>query len=245
MHRFFLPPGSLTPGAVVSLDPHAHQLHAVLRLSAGAALLLLDGSGLEYRAEIATLDARHATARVLDARACPTEPRLDLALYQCSLKGEKFEWVLQKGTELGVRRFVPVVSRRSVVRPVAALARKHARWQAVIREAAEQSQRGRLPELAPPLDFAAALLHAQGRRLLPWEGAAPDAPPPALDLTQPVSLLIGPEGGLDDDEVAAATAAGWQVVSLGPRILRAETAALAAVAALMARAGEMGGLGGR
>jgi 16S rRNA (uracil1498-N3)-methyltransferase len=244
MHRFFVAPGTLRSGASVNLDAFAHQLHVVLRQQPGADLLLLDGSGLEYSATLTALSARQATADVGAAHPCATEPHLQITLYMCSLKGEKFAWVLQKCTELGVVRFVPVVSSRSVVRPAAALDGKAERWRAVIREAAEQARRAILPALDPALDFAAAITQAQGLRLLPWEGAAGGAVSafaPA-SVTQ-VSLLIGPEGGLAEDEAAAAQAAGWQVVSLGPRILRAETAAIAGVAALLAQADDLGALG--
>jgi len=243
MHRFFLAPGALQPDAPVALDAYAHQLHAVLRLQAGAEVLLLNGNGLEYIATLTAVSAKRATALVGAARLCSTEPRLAITLYLCSLKGEKFALVLQKATELGVRHFVPVVSKRSIVRPAAALDAKAERWQAVIREAAEQAHRAHLPELAPALDFDQAIAHAHGLRLLPWEGAAivGVAPLMLVDVTE-VSLLVGPEGGLDDDEAAAAQAAGWQVISLGPRILRAETAAIAGVAALLALAGDMGSL---
>ena len=242
MHRFFVAPDMLTSGATVALDSHAHQLHTVLRLQAGDGILLLDGSGHEYPATITAVSAKHAAAAVGAPRPCLTEPRLQITLYMCSLKGEKFAWVLQKCTELGVVRFVPVVSKRSIVRPTAALGLKAERWQAVIREAAEQSHRAILPTLAPALDYGQAIELAQGLRLLPWEeaaaGGAPLRPPAGV---AEVSLLIGPEGGLADDEVAAAQAAGWQVISLGPRILRAETAAIAGVAALLALAGDIGG----
>jgi 16S rRNA (uracil1498-N3)-methyltransferase len=241
MHRFFVPPGSLSPGSGVTLDDYAHQLHTVLRLQPGATVMLLDGSGMEYPALLTRLDARHAQAAVEPGRVCASEPKLSLTLYQCSLKGEKFEWVLQKGVELGVRRFVPVVSKRSIVRPVATLAGKAERWRAVIREAAEQSCRAILPELAPPVGFETAIVSAQGQRLLPWEESGVGAPL-KLDVHTPVSLLVGPEGGFETSEVEAARAAGWQVITLGPRILRAETAAIASVAALMALAGQLGRL---
>lgn len=244
MHRFFLPPGALHPGAPAALDAHAHQLHAVLRLQAGDAVLLLDGSGLEYPATLTDVSAKRAAAQVGAARPCPTEPRLAITLYMCSLKSEKFAWVLQKGTELGVRRFAPVVSKRSIVRPAAALDARAERWQSVIREAAEQAHRALLPDLAPALEFDQAIAHAHGLRLLPWEGAAgADVAPVVLAGVTEVSLLVGPEGGLDGQEAAAAQAAGWQVISLGSRILRAETAAIAGVAALFALAGDMGVLG--
>ncbi|MGL4648177.1 MAG: RsmE family RNA methyltransferase, partial [Caldilineaceae bacterium] len=171
MHRFFVSPGSLRAGALITLDEHAHQLHSVLRLQGGAALLLLDGSGLEYEATLTAVASRHAAAQVGASRPSPGEPRLQVALYLCTLKADKFDWVLQKGTELGVSRFVPVVSRRSVVRPASALASKLPRWQAIVREASEQSRRGRLPLVEAPLEFDAAVAKPTGSnpRWIAWE----------------------------------------------------------------------------
>lgn len=240
MNRFFVPPESFGPGNLVTLDAHARQLHAVLRLQAGARVVLLDGSGDECIAELTEVGTRRAVARVLERRPCAAEPRLQLSLFQCTLKADKFEWVLQKGTELGVARFVPVVSRRSIVRPASALLPKLERWRAIVREAAEQSGRARLPVVAPPLEWGAALAGGAGLRLLAWEGAAQTTAGASMRHAETVSLLIGPEGGLEAAEAAQAQSAGWQVVSLGRRILRAETAAIAGVAALMAAAGELG-----
>jgi 16S rRNA (uracil1498-N3)-methyltransferase len=197
---------------------------------------------------------------ILSVRTPATEPSIGLTLYQCSLKGDKFEWVLQKGTELGVTCFVPVVSAHSIVRPAAALRKKYARWQAILREAAEQSGRVQVPTLAEPLSFAQAVEEARGVRLLPYEAAADDAALPSLsaavetlhcnvstlgegeeavetlhcNVSTGVALLIGPEGGFAPEEVVLARRTGWQIVTLGPRILRAETAALAAVAVIIA-----------
>ncbi len=162
--RFFVP-GPLAAGATVALDQLAPQLAQVLRMGAGDELVLLDGSGQEFRARLAAIDRRRATAQVIEVRACPAEPALHLTLYQCSLKADKFEWVLQKGTELGVSRFVPVIAERSIVRPAAALLGKYARWEAIVREAAEQCGRGRVPEIAPPLDWG-------GRHRQPPRGGA-------------------------------------------------------------------------
>ncbi|MBV7328943.1 RNA methyltransferase [Chloroflexi bacterium TSY] len=173
-----------------------------------------------------------------------TEPDVHLSLYQCRLKADKFEWVLQKGTELGVARFVPVISERSVVRPAQALLKKYERWNTIIREAAEQSGRGILPELREPLMWHKAVQHAQGIRLLPWEEAAGQSKEPRLGVAlqhsiatakmiSALNLMIGPEGGLTVDEIDGARDVGWHVVSLGPRMLRAETAALASVAVVM------------
>ena len=153
MQRFFVADTPLEVGRGVALDALAHQLHTVLRLPPGSDIVLLDGSGQEFVARLTHVTARQAAAAVLAVRACAAEPAVHLTLYQCSLKQDKFEWVLQKGTELGVARFVPVISARSVVRPVAALVNKIPRWQVIVREAAEQSGRGRLPALAAPIEL--------------------------------------------------------------------------------------------
>lgn len=249
MHRFFLIGQTISEKDAVDLSPLARQLARVLRLQPGALIEVLDGAGFAYRVEIVSLSPRTGRGRVLGRRAVENEPDARLTLYQCSLKADKFEWVLQKGTELGVSRFVPVISRRSIVRPASALLRKYDRWRAIIREAAEQSGRGRLPDLAAPLDFTQAVAGAAGCRLLPYEEAGVGLAAPSLGdavreqcaVPQPaVNLLIGPEGGFDPAEVEQARAAGWIIATLGPRILRAETAALAAVTVIMDRLGELG-----
>lgn len=237
LQRFFVA-GPLAAGAMVAVDELAAQLGPVLRMQVGDDLVLLDGSGDEFLVRLVTLSRHAASAQVLQARPCPAEPQLYLSLYQCTLKADKFEWVLQKGTELGVSRFVPVIAERSIVRPAAALLGKYARWTTIVREAAEQCGRARIPEIAPPLDWASAVGAREGAGLLAWEsaGGAPDlaawlygqASAPAK-----LSLLIGPEGGVSENEVQAAVAQGWQLVNLGPRILRAETAAVVAAAAML------------
>lgn len=229
-------------GQSIDLAEIHHQLQAVLRLQVGEQLVLLDGQGHAFQAELIMVTRKEATGRVLAEVPCPPEPSAQVTLYQATLKADKFEWVLQKGTELGVSRFVPVISQRSIVRPAAAVLNKYARWQAIIREAAEQCGRGRLPELLPPLEWSAAIQQAQGIRLLPWEEQHTTALTIKTALTSPayndnpkaLALLIGPEGGIASEEAAAAQAQGWQWVSLGPRILRAETAAIASIVLAMA-----------
>jgi 16S rRNA (uracil1498-N3)-methyltransferase len=218
----------------------------VLRLRPGVRLLLLDGAGFEYPAELLDLQGDQAAVRVLDRRPAAGEPRLTLTLYAALLKGQHLEWVLQKGTELGVGAFVPMTTRRTVVRDTGRAHKKRARWERILREAAEQCRRGRVPALSDPLSFddacraAAAnherafLPHVQERGIGLAEAAAGEPPARA-------ALLIGPEGGFEQDEVQHAIDCGIQVVGLGPRTLRAETAALAAATILLDRWGELGG----
>lgn len=245
LHRFFLPNEQLQVGRLVDLTPLLHQLRLVLRLRPGEQLHLLDGQGSEFIAEVHQLDQRQAHGLILSQQPAGGEPPFPLILYQCSLKADKFEWVLQKGTELGVTTFVPVISERSVVRPAEALLKKYERWQTILREAAEQCGRGIIPVLAPPVSWSTAIAQAHGLRFVPWEEAT--AGDLGLQLAndvsrssvgqQAINLLIGPEGGITKNEMDVAQSAGWQIVSLGPRILRAETAALVSVTMVMAYRG--------
>ncbi len=248
MHRFFLTDTPLAVGEPVALDRFARQLHAVLRLGPGDRILLLDGQGRAFPTELERVGPRQALGRILACQPASGEPQVELVLFQCSLKRDKFEWVLQKGTELGVARFVPVISQRSVVRPAEALAKKFPRWRAIIREAAEQSGRARLPRLVDPVSWSQAVAWAEGPRFLPWEVAAGQGDIPGLGAAvralqpQPsrVALLVGPEGGVSREEAELARSQGWQWTSLGRRILRAETAALASLAIVLEALGELG-----
>ncbi len=233
MHRFFLTDTHFEIDGTVDLAPVAHQLRSVLRLQPGDHILLLDNRGHGYETEIRRLERERAIGHVLGRGEIDGEPPVSLILYQCALKADKFEWVLQKATEIGVTHFVPVISSRTIVRPADKIRKKYERWHAILREAAEQSGRGRLPELGDPLSWEEAVHHAAGVRLLPWEETASTRANRALpDIItadgRPVSLLIGPEGGISEEESAYAFQAGWRPLSLGPRLLRAETAALVA-----------------
>lgn len=242
MHRFFVEPDpTLGLGAEITLPAEVtRQVGYVLRLRPGDTITLLDGSGDECLVELGHFGREAIIGRVVARRPVPGEAGRQVTLYQCVLKGEKFGWVLQKATELGVAALVPVVSTRTIP-PLSEVAQpaKAERWTRIVREAAEQSGRGRLPRLHPPLLWNAAITQATaaGLTLLPWEGLAAtgarDAPWARARAVAQCSLVIGPEGGLAAAEVEAAVAAGAIAASLGPRILRAETAALAALALLL------------
>ena len=184
------------------------------------------------------------------------EPDVQITLYQSLLSREKSEWVLQKCTEVGVVRFVPVVTSRSVVRDCDSIGpNKLARWRRIITEAAEQSRRGRLPRLEPPLTFAEACQQAEasgGLSLLAWEEEPATGlkavlqasfEPPAPNAQYPISniqILIGPEGGFTPEEVKLARTHGVLPITLGRRILRAETAGLVAAAAIFYELNDLG-----
>jgi 16S rRNA (uracil1498-N3)-methyltransferase len=208
----------------------------------GDLIVVLNNSGRAWRVKLTEVGKTAALGKIVGQEQVQSEPELHLTLYQGTLKAQKFEWVLQKGTELGVSRFVPLICHRSVVRENTALAKKEDRWQRIIREAAEQAGRGKLPHLAPAIPFDQAVRHtcAAPLRLMLWEEAAGPGLKTALRgvTANRVALFIGPEGGFTPEEAAAAQQAGFHVVKLGPRILRAETAGLAAAAAIMYELGE-------
>jgi 16S rRNA (uracil1498-N3)-methyltransferase len=229
-HRFFVPADTLASDPVTISGEVLHHLRAVLRLGPGCEVLLLDGLGGCCRARLATVGRNQAVAAVL-ARWHETERPCPLRLLQALPKGDKFELVLQKGTELGVTIFQPLRSGRTEAR---AESGRQSRWERIVSEAARQSRRPLRPSLEPVRPLAEALATvAEPLRLVLWEASARPlaevlpAEPPAG-----VALLVGPEGGFAADEVAAVEAAGFVAVHLGPRILRTETAGLAVSAVL-------------
>lgn len=242
MRRFFVPEGVLG-GESVSLPAElSRRLAAVLRLKRGDRVVLADGGEREYKVELTSISARSVEADVVAELAPPPEPAVALALYQSLVRPQRFELVLEKGTELGVARFVPLLSDRVQVKTEGGSQRAE-RWRRIVTEAAEQCGRGRVPAVEEPQRFAEAVRGAAGLRLLPWEGERKRGLRSVLRALNPkpgeVSLLIGPEGGLAEDEVAAAVAAGWTTVSLGRRVLRSETAGIVAAALVMHELGEL------
>ena len=246
MHRFFVPSEWTDDDRVEIHGEVAHRIGRVLRLAPGAEIVLFDGSGMEWTVRLDGVARDHAAGRLLSSEKGRGEPTVKLTLYQGVMKGSKFDWTLQKGTELGVSCFVPMDCRRSVprIRRESQPARL-ARWRKIIVEAAEQSGRAVIPDVADPVTFQEvcdALERAPGLVVLPWEGESAKSLSAAVSEapdSKEVALVIGPEGGLDPEEVDYARGKGLEPVSLGRRILRAETAGIAAVSTLMYALGEM------
>jgi 16S rRNA (uracil1498-N3)-methyltransferase len=236
MPRVFVPPEQLT-GERVELAGEAHRhLARVLRIAVGAEVVIFDGRGVEIDGRVVALDGRTVTLALGARRSLPPPP-VSITLLQGVPRGERMDLVVQKTTELGVARIVPVLAERSVARPPA---QRSGRWQTIAEEAARQSGRAEVPEVSVPLPLAQALALARScaARWLPWEEERTLPLRRALAATAPtVALLVGPEGGLTLAEVEQARAAGFVTVSMGPRILRTETAAIVAVALIQSAAG--------
>jgi 16S rRNA (uracil1498-N3)-methyltransferase len=232
----------LGPGAQFTLAPEAAQhVGKALRLKAGDALTVFDGRGGEYEAAIQRIDKDRVDVKVGAFRDVEAEPQLRIGLAQGLPEADKMDWIIQKSVELGAAWIQPVVCDRSVVRLSAErAARREAHWRRVAISACEQSGRNRIPEIRPTLGFLSwVAMPASVARWVLTPGAEPlaakAAPQGALE------LLVGPEGGLSEREQELALSQGCEPVGLGSRVLRAETAPLAALAAIHALWGDFRG----
>jgi 16S rRNA (uracil1498-N3)-methyltransferase len=229
-HRFFVE-APLAAGEI-QLPPHiARQITTVLRMRPGDELILFNGTGGEWRAILTATGRTGASVDLVEQRDPQTEPALRLTLCQAMLKADKMEWVLQKGTEIGVHTFQPLLTQRTVAGGWSAA--KLDRWNRIVVEAAEQSGRTSVPAILAPVSLPEALAQSS-RSIFCWEteGNLPFARVAshmrATEPLSPLTLFVGPEGGFSHEEAALARAAGAHIVSLGTRILRSETAAIAA-----------------
>lgn len=235
-------PGALMPDSDIELPAQAGEhLTRVLRLEAGAPLIVFNGQGGEYPAILGVRSAKRVLARLGRHDAIERESPLTITLLQGVARGERMDLIVQKATELGVTRIVPVLADRSIVKVDAKQReRKLEHWQSIAISACEQCGRNRVPEVNAPValgDAIAALPEGSLRCLLAADGGESLAAA-ARGVTNFV-LLIGPEGGLADNERQFARANGFAAYRMGPRILRTETAGLAALATLQAVAGDL------
>ena len=234
--------GPLAEGAQIELPPTgAYHVGRVLRLRPGAPLLVFDGSGGDWQAEIVIAAASSVVVRLGNKIPGTGESPLRVTLVQGLSRSERMDWTLQKAVELGAARIVPVLTARSVVRlDERQAARKREHWRGILISACEQCGRNRIPEIDVPVrlrDYLDEARREGGRYVL-----APSAPASLASLASVparVELLVGPEGGLDDAEVAAAQSSGYVAVRLGPRILRTETASVVALTVLQAMWGDL------
>ena len=237
--RFHAPPDSFKQGVITLSGDQARHLREVLRLKPGDEVYVFDGLGHEFRCTVSNARRDSAELRI-EAEAQPAKPESQLQLNLCValLKGEKFDLVVQKATELGVTKVTPLMTRYADVhlRDAADASKRVARWQRIAMEAAKQSGRAFVPEITLPVAFDEALAIEGLGVMFSERGGEPFESLPA---TTSITALVGSEGGWTDDEIEAARARNFHVVTLGGRVLRAETAAIAVTVLLQHRFGDL------
>lgn len=234
-HRYFVTKIQGDTACIIGDD--AQHLARVLRAKPGQRLTLCDGAGYDYEAEITTAAPGKVVCRILEKALSHSEPRLQAEVFVAYGKGDKMDWVVQKAVELGAAAIGPFVCQRCVAQPKKDKTERLAR---IAAEAAKQSGRGVLPLVLPQMSFGEMLQRAgQSQRVLLCSPGGNTTLAQQVPGVASIALITGPEGGFAPEEEAQAEKAGCLLVGLGPRILRCETAPLAALAAAMALAGEM------
>jgi len=246
MHRFFIDKAQIENGTAFLEGEDVHHIKKVLRLSVGDLLELCDGLGSDYIAEIESLQKDRLSARIKEVMPSIGEPKVRVTLYQGIPKGPKMEVIIQKCVELGIHGIVPLETVRTVVKleNQKEKEKKTARWQKIAEEAAKQSKRGMIPRVFMPESFHDGVSKARGGlKVILWEQEKD------MDLksvlknfgagVKEMDILIGPEGGLEEEELHLAKEHGWLPATIGPRILRTETAGLAVLSAIMFHMEEM------
>ena len=240
MPRFFTQTISREGGSITGDD--AKHIAKVLRMKIGEELTVCDTKGYDYHCMIESLSDKEVTLKVLSAEESQSEPSVKVHLYQAMPKGDKLELIIQKAVELGVDSITPVMTRRCVSKPDAkSMAKKLERYNRIALEAAKQSGRGKIPQVKPLLELNEALdeMAETSCPILFYENATAPAKEVIDQAGEEIAVLIGSEGGFDESEVVKAKEKGCRVLSLGKRILRCETAPLAALSIIMFETGNM------
>lgn len=246
MPLFFLPPAAITPPTISITGQVLTHVRDSLRMKAGDRLLVGDGAGRRYEAEVTTVTKAAVTAQILDCMLQPPSRQPSLMLAQALLKGEKMDWVIQKSTELGVASIVPLQTRHAVVQPRPdRVEAQTARWHRIALEAAQQSEQWTVPAVMGPQPVLRYVgTHSGSLCLMLTERREQSAN--LREITLPsspsarITLMVGPEGGWAPEELAEAEQAGVVPITLGPKILRAETASIIAIGILQHRLGALG-----
>ncbi|MEK6801891.1 MAG: RsmE family RNA methyltransferase [Nitrospirota bacterium] len=245
MPAFFISSSDIRESRITLTGDLCHHLRASLRVKPGENLRLTDERRRRYHVRVLQVAQQVVTAEILEQRQGPVETGPPLLLAQALLKGDHMDWVVQKASELGVRTILPLISRHGVVRPQPdRIAAQVARWQRIATEAAQQSEQWQPPEVLEPLESRRYFsTHKATRSLLLAErheaAALARIPLPSLPSEQ-LTVIIGPEGGWAEEEIALALSQNCQAVSLGECILRADTAAVTALSIVQSRLGRLG-----
>jgi 16S rRNA (uracil1498-N3)-methyltransferase len=237
--RLYLPDPHVVHNRISIAADKAHYLVSVLRCKEGDELIIFNGHGRCFRTAVVKAEKKEVIAEVREEFPCSVESPIHIALVQSLLKGEKMDLVIQKTIELGVAEILPVVSERSQIKDT----RRTARWRRIAEEASRQSGRNVVPVVHEPVHFRDFLVSENRKGIIFYEEEGMKLSESVSSLaphTLSLSIVIGPEGGFSKEEVIAAQGKGFQVTSLGKRILRAETAAISAVSLIQFLLGDMG-----
>jgi len=246
MSTFFIDPGAITPPTIRITGNLLHHLRDSLRLHRGDFLILNDGCGTRYRVEVTHVTSQAIDSCIIDQHTQPARRTSPIVLGQVLIKSDKMDWIIQKATELGAAAIVPIHSTHSVIKlNPERLEHQRTRWERIARDAAQQSERWTLPTIAEPIDLAEicrqyASAPLKGILVERSNGPSLATIPLPVDHQHPIILLIGPEGGWTAGEQRLAEEQGFLPLTLGPRILRAETAAIASLSILQSRLDERG-----
>lgn len=235
MNRFYVPPKNIQDNKVVMPEEHINHIKNVLRMKVGNSCIIFDGSGAEYTVKLTKMQTTSIEGKITGKINLPDKDKVRVVLVQGIAKGEKMDLIIQKCSEIGVDVFIPCRCERTIVKlDQAGAAKKQERWQKIAQAAAEQSHGMTVPIVEPVTDLASALKQIIPGllALIPWEGEKSTNIKKILrgNCAHNIIIFIGPEGGFSEQEIAIAKEAGVIPVSLGPRILRAETAGLLAAA---------------
>ena len=248
MRRFFVSPTQMAEDHFVITGKDAFHLHRVLRLGVGDVIIIAAQDGRTYRGRLVFVDAKRAEGKIEEEIEEKREPQTKMTLLQALPKGDKMDQIVRQGTELGLYRIIPVGTERTIVRYGEEKGRKkRSRWQKIAEEASKQAKRSLIPQVKPPKSLKEALLSDENdfdAGFVFWEKEQTCSLWQALKKAPSlgnIRLLIGPEGGLTEEEAKLSFEHGLQAVTMGPRIFRTETAALVAAAAILYESGDLGG----
>lgn len=245
MARFFVPDPQIEDGLMQITGHEARHIRRVLRLRTGDEMVIFDGSGKEYVGTIVKEDAAAVWVNVRNLISSREESPLDIILAQSLLKGEKMDYLIQKATELGVKKIIPFFTSRSIpLLDQPKRLERQRRWERIAIEASKQCGRGFIPKIEPVQDYPGMLSQATGEslRLILWEieGRRLKEVLKGSKNKKEVFFIVGPEGGLSRQEVEASKAAGFMPINMGPRIVRSETSSLCLVSILQYEWGDIG-----
>lgn len=246
MPKFFVTPSEIWGDEITISGPDAAHISKSLRMQPGEPLIVCNGQGTDYHCRITAVSSSAVALKVEQTTPSKGEPTVAVTLYQGLPKSDKMDWIVQKAVEVGASTIVPVQTARSVAVINQKAGKKADRWQRIAAEAAGQCGRGIVPTVEPPQRFNQVLAQLQenGNKddffgLVLYEGGGQPLPSLLRNKADRIGIFIGPEGGFAPEEVEALTALGWQTATLGPRILRCETAPIATLSVVMALTGNM------